>query len=140
VADGRARAGAPAGWRRPLAVAGFLALLASCGDAPATTTPPAPATTAPPATTTPPAPATTSATTPATVTGAVIAVDGDLAAVSSFTVLAETGDELTFSPSPDGDYAFPLPHLRDHLRSGEPVRVSYVDGGGTLIAVAVTDG
>jgi len=127
VADGRGRAGTRC------FVGGLLVLLAACGDAPATT--------APPASTAPPVSETTSvAAAPATVTGAVIAVDGDLSAVSSFTVLAETGAELTFSPSPDGDYAFPLPHLRDHLRSGEPVRVSYVDAGGTLLAVAVTDG
>ena len=54
-----------------------------------------------------------------TVIGPVISVDGDLTEVRSFTVLVE-GDEMVFVPIVEGDYAFPLPHLREHLRDGSP--------------------
>lgn len=74
-----------------------------------------------------------------TVTGVVIAVDGDLSEVTAFTVSA-AGEEMTFTPSPSGDYEFPLPHLRDHLRDGAPVRVGYVEEGGALVAVSLADG
>lgn len=74
-----------------------------------------------------------------TVTGIVVAVDGDLSEVTAFTV-SVGGEELTFTPSPAGDYAFPLPHLRDHLRDGAPVRVGYVDEDGALVAVSLADG
>lgn len=72
-------------------------------------------------------------------TGIVTAVDGDLTEVRSFEILSD-GDRFVFEPSPDGDFAFPLPHLRDHLRSGEPVAVEYERGDGVLIAMSVTDG
>ncbi|CAN5777760.1 hypothetical protein BH23ACT5_BH23ACT5_20430 [soil metagenome] len=64
-----------------------------------------------------------------TMKGIVVEVTGDLTSVEGFTALVE-GDALDFIPSPDGDYAFPLPHLRDHLRSGDPVLIGWelVDG------------
>jgi len=71
-------------------------------------------------------------------TGIVIAVDGDLTEVRSFEVLSE-GDRFVFEPSPEGDYAFPLSHLRDHLRSGEPVAVEYERVEGILKATRVND-
>lgn len=75
-----------------------------------------------------------------TVTGAVIAVEGDLSTVTSFSLVAEN-KEWTFQPDPEGVFAFPLPHLRDHLRDGTPVRVTYRQSGdGSLLAVGITDG
>ncbi len=74
-----------------------------------------------------------------TVIGVVVAVDGDLSEVTAFTV-SVGGEEMTFTPSPAGDYEFPLPHLRDHLRDGAPVRVGYVDEAGALVAVSLADG
>ena len=71
-------------------------------------------------------------------TGIVIAVDGDLTTVGTFEVLSD-GDRFVFEPSPDGDFAFPLSHLRDHLRSGEPVAVEYERVDGVLLAMRVSD-
>ncbi len=74
-----------------------------------------------------------------TVRGVVIAVNGSLEDVTSFTVLVE-GDEMTFVPVTDGDYPFPLPHLREHLRTGEPVLVTWKSDDGARIAVRIDDG
>ena len=83
--------------------------------------------------------ATACAQTSGTVIGTVIKVDGDLTAVQSFTVLVE-GDEMVFIPTADGDYAYPLPHLRDHLRDGIPVRVGWERRGDDLVATTLEDG
>lgn len=64
---------------------------------------------------------------------------GDLTAINSFTVLVE-GDRLEFEPSPVGDFDFPLPHLREHLRTGEPVLVTFVTEDGIRRATGLTDG
>lgn len=72
------------------------------------------------------------------VSGLVVAVDGDLTEVRSFEVLSD-GDRFVFVPSPEGDFAFPLPHLRDHLRSGDPVAVEYERVDGVLLATHVSD-
>ncbi len=72
-------------------------------------------------------------------TGIVVAVDGDLTRIRSFEVLSG-GDRFVFEPSPEGDHAFPLPHLRDHLRSGEPVAVEYERVEDVLTATRVSDG
>jgi sporulation protein YlmC with PRC-barrel domain len=74
-----------------------------------------------------------------TVIGVVIDVNGDLEEVRSFTLLVE-GDEMTFVPSSEGEYAYPLSHLRDHLRDGIPVRVGWERRDGELIAVRLDDG
>lgn len=75
-----------------------------------------------------------------TVVGRVIEVDGDLSTVDSFTVVTEGGETLTFEPDPFGRYPFPLPHLREHLVSGELLRVDYRPAeDGTLVAVALDD-
>lgn len=73
-----------------------------------------------------------------TTIGVVTAVDGDLSTVRSFTVL-DDGELVTFAPAADGQYAFPLPHLTEHLRSGEPVRVEWGLIGGIRIALRVED-
>lgn len=71
--------------------------------------------------------------------GVVVDVTGDLTTVEDFTVLVE-GDPIRFVPTPDGDYAFPLPHLRDHLRTGEPVLVGWELVDGTRRATSLDDG
>ncbi len=71
-------------------------------------------------------------------TGIVVSVEGDLTSVRSFEVLSD-GDRFVFEPAPDGDFAFPLPHLRDHLRTGEPIAVEYERVDGDLLAMRVSD-
>ena len=71
-------------------------------------------------------------------TGIVIAVDGDLTTVHSFEVLSD-GKRRVFEPAPDGEFAFPLAHLRDHLRTGERIAVEYETVDGVLLATLVTD-
>jgi len=73
-----------------------------------------------------------------TVVGPVISVDGDLAEVRSFTVLVE-GEEMVFVPIVEGEYAFPLPHLRQHLMDGAPIRVGWERRGESLVAVSLED-
>ncbi len=71
--------------------------------------------------------------------GLVTAVEGDLEEVTSFFVLVE-GDELEFTPSPEGDFDFPLSHLREHQRTGEPVLVGWELVGTVRYALSLTDG
>ena len=73
-----------------------------------------------------------------TVEGLVTAVDGDLSEVRSFSILTE-GTERRFVPADDGDFAFPLPHLGDHLRSGEPVVVFWETRDGVNYAIRLDD-
>jgi len=73
-----------------------------------------------------------------TVIGPIISIDGDLAEVRSFTLLVE-GEEMVFVPIADGEYAYPLPHLRDHLRDGAPVRVGWERRGDELVATSLDD-
>ena len=76
----------------------------------------------------------------ASVTGVVISVDGNLTEVVSFTIVTPDEEQLTFHPDPDaGNPGFPLVHLSDHLRSGDPVEVHYDDRDGTLWATWVDD-
>ena len=74
-----------------------------------------------------------------TVRGPVTAVDGDLSEVTSFSVLVE-GDEWRFLPIEDGDYVFPLQHLREHQRSGALVVVDWELRDDVRYAVSVADG
>jgi hypothetical protein len=73
-----------------------------------------------------------------TLVGSVIAVDGDLVDVRTFEVLSD-GASFEFRPALDGNFSIPLVHLRDHLRSGEPVRVTYREVEGELVASDVVD-
>ena len=74
-----------------------------------------------------------------TVKGPVVSVEGDLDSVAGFVVLVE-GDEWRFVPVPDGDYAFPLQHLREHQRTGQPVLVGWEMRDGTRYALSLADG
>lgn len=73
-----------------------------------------------------------------TVLGVVTEVEGDLSAVQRFTVLVE-GETMTFVPSEDGEFDYPLTHLREHLRDGSPIRVTWERDGDRNLAVAVGD-
>ena len=68
-----------------------------------------------------------------------MSVEGDLAEVTSFEVRAD-GEMLRFRPAADGDFDFALTHLRDHLRTGEPVIVGYEESGTGLVATSLSDG
>lgn len=76
-----------------------------------------------------------------TVRGVVVDVQGDLQTVERFTLLTEEGEQLEFVPGTglrfDGG---PLSHLRQHMVSGEPVRVRYESESGALVVVEVSDG
>ncbi len=58
-----------------------------------------------------------------TIRGVVLEVNGDLTSIESFVVRTDDGEVLEVRPAPDGDFRFPLPHLRDHLRTSEPILV-----------------
>lgn len=75
-------------------------------------------------------------------TGIVVEVEGDLTTVSSFVVVDESGKRLVFVPSREilfHDRA-PITHVRDHLRTGEPVTVVYEElDDGSLLVLEVFD-
>jgi hypothetical protein len=80
-------------------------------------------------------------------TGTVVAVEGDLTTVTSFDVQVEGGGRMTFVPEPgltrfaadeSGEGAH-LTHLRDHLRDGHPVMVTYRVEDGVNVAIRVED-
>lgn len=76
------------------------------------------------------------------VVGLVTEVTGDLSGVESFVVLDSNGDSYKFIPG-DGMTVMGSPpmHLRDHLVSGEPVKVMYHEGSDSkLIADDVVHG
>ena len=74
------------------------------------------------------------------VIGIVTEVTGDLTRIESFVVLDASGDSHKFTPA-EGMTVMgaPASHLRDHVVSGEPVRVIHHEGSsGELIADDVT--
>lgn len=73
-----------------------------------------------------------------TVLGVVVEVDGTLDQIDSFTVLVE-GDEMRFLPADDGDYPYPLSHLREHLRTGQPVFVTWERRAREIYATELRD-
>jgi hypothetical protein len=77
-----------------------------------------------------------------TVIAVVIDVTGDLTSVDQFVVRLPDGTDQVIEPAPGirfhGDAA--ITHIRDHLRSGAPVRITYdVLDDGTWIARGVED-
>jgi hypothetical protein len=74
-----------------------------------------------------------------TARGVVTSVEGTLEEVTSFVVLVD-GSELDFTPTADGDYDFPLSHLREHQRTGEPVLVGWEIVGSVRYALSLADG
>lgn len=75
------------------------------------------------------------------VRGVVTEVTGDLSGVESFVVMDVSGDSLKFVPGDGLTVAGgPVSHLRDHVVSGEPVKVLFHSGSkGELIADDVQD-
>ncbi|CAN5201454.1 hypothetical protein BH18ACT5_BH18ACT5_09900 [soil metagenome] len=73
-----------------------------------------------------------------TVLGVVTEVEGDLSAVQRFAVLVE-GETMTFVPAEEGEFDYPLTRLREHLRDGSPIRVTWERDGDRNLAVAVGD-
>jgi len=71
--------------------------------------------------------------------GVVTSVEGSLEEVTSFSVLIE-GSETRFLPVEDGAYDFPLSHLREHQRTGEPVFVDWELVGSVRYALSLADG
>ncbi|MCB1246337.1 MAG: hypothetical protein KDB69_03640 [Acidimicrobiia bacterium] len=73
------------------------------------------------------------------VQGIVTEVTGGIDSVSSFVVMDDNGDLHEFTPEPGLlFYGGPLSHLRDHIVTGERVKVTYEEGpGGNRIAVLV---
>ncbi len=74
-----------------------------------------------------------------TARGIVVSVEGTIEDVTSFVVLVE-GSELEFVPVEDGDYDFPLSHLREHQRTGEPILVDWELIGSVRYALSLADG
>ena len=77
------------------------------------------------------------------VIGVVTDVSGNLAGVESFELRTPDGRELTVDVT-DGllfDGGPAISHLRDHLRSGEPIELEYATRpDGSLVVVAIRDG
>lgn len=75
------------------------------------------------------------------VTGVVVAVDGGLAEVDSFSIVLDDGSTLVLTPERGllFDHASPLSHVRDHMISGTPVLVEFHAAGDDLVATAVGD-
>ena len=69
----------------------------------------------------------------------VLEVTGDLTSVESFVIRTEDGEILELTPAPGGDFRFPLPHLRDHLRTSEPVLVTVDRSVDPPLATAIQD-
>ena len=75
-------------------------------------------------------------------TGVVIEVEGGIADISGFLLRLSDGSDLRLRPAAGvlfHDDA-PVGHIRDHLRSGEPIVVEYeVLDDGTAVAYVITD-
>ncbi|MGI9665808.1 MAG: hypothetical protein ACR2N2_01735 [Acidimicrobiia bacterium] len=73
------------------------------------------------------------------VEGAVTQVSGELGAVESFIVMDGNGDSHQFEPA-EGllFYGAPLDHLRDHILTGQLVKVTYEEAAyGALVATLI---
>jgi hypothetical protein len=61
------------------------------------------------------------------VDGVVIDVVGDLSTTEAFTLALSDGSQIIFYPTADATFhGGPMSHIRDHLLTGEHVRVEYV--------------
>ncbi len=74
-----------------------------------------------------------------TVRGVVLEVKGDLTSIESFVIRTDSGEILEVTPSPEGDFRFPLPHLHDHRRTSEPVLVELDRTVDPPLATAIRD-
>lgn len=79
---------------------------------------------------------------PAVAEGIVVEVEGGLVEVQAFSVRTPEGEMLRFVPAPGLRFeeGAALSHLREHLLTGEPVRVRYEPSSdGSLVALEVAD-
>ena len=77
-----------------------------------------------------------------TARGVVVEVEGGIAEVNGFLLRLADGSDLRLQPAADILFhdSAPIGHIRDHLRSGEPVEVEYeVLDDGSAIAYSVSD-
>lgn len=78
------------------------------------------------------------------VEGIVSEVTGDLSNVASFVVLDDQGNSHLFTPEPGLlFYGGPLTHLRDHIVTGQKVKVTFEDsvyGEMTAVLIEHADG
>lgn len=77
------------------------------------------------------------------VSGVVVDVEGDITTVERFVLRLADGTDQELAPAPGVTFhnGAAIGHLRDHLRSGEPVVVQYeVLDDGTWVALRVEDG
>ena len=74
-----------------------------------------------------------------TVRGVITSVEGTIDEVTAFTLLVD-GAEDRFLVYEDVEYGFPLSHLREHQRTGEPVFVEWRLVGTVRYALSVADG
>ncbi len=74
------------------------------------------------------------------VVGVVTSVQGDLSGIEKFEVLLSDGTTLDVIPAPGLLFeGGPLTHVRDHLRTGEPIWLSIDRGSGSAVAYEVGD-
>ena len=73
--------------------------------------------------------------------GLIAGPDRGLRKVSSPPANSDSSSRtIVLVPAPSGYFDFPLPHLSSHMRSLEPVRVTYeVTEGGTNLAIEIGD-
>lgn len=70
-------------------------------------------------------------------------VSPSISQVQRFTLRTDDGRELTFFPASGFNagaaHAMSPGHMRQHMAVAEPVRVTYRDDEGTLVALSATD-
>lgn len=74
-----------------------------------------------------------------TVTGVIVDLDQASPTEVRGFELKDGDDRYDIAIDPDHDYGFPLPHLRDHLVSSDPVRVEFEERDGRLVARSIED-
>ncbi|GEM_PF-983331 len=74
-----------------------------------------------------------------TARGMIVSVEGTIDEVTAFSMLVE-GEELEFVTVEGADYGFPLSHLREHQRTGDPVLVEWELVGTVRRALSLVDG
>lgn len=75
----------------------------------------------------------------APIEGIVTQVSGELSAVETFIVLDDQGDSHQFEPTPGLlFYGGPLDHLRDHILTGQRIKVTYETAAyGAMVATLI---
>jgi hypothetical protein len=74
---------------------------------------------------------------PDQLTGSVVSVHPEEGPVESFEL--ESGESTTILIDPQIDYGFDLAHLREHMETGDPVRVDLELRAGDVYATQIDD-